>query len=126
MTGKSKNKKDDVVVVVKIFRKKKTTREEIRRKVISEIVKDLLGHEITTCALLDKINQSMRPQQRLANSKQLGLYLKKVLKEERICLKKKVMFVEPKTSLISYSFQAQICKLKKTCEAKEECKKLNS
>lgn len=78
----------------------------IREKKLVELINEHVDQEITCAALLELVNDGLGPRFKLSNSKQLGYYLKKIIRcEVDLVYEKKVMFISPSTTLVRYVFK---------------------
>ena len=83
---------------------KKSTRI-IREKVLLDLVLENVGNEISCSAFFDMYNDRLPVRNRLYNSKQLGSYLKTIIRSnEDLLLVKTWCFIKPSTTFVKYLF----------------------
>ena len=83
----------------------KGTRKE-REEKLRKIIYASFDEEMTCAGLVERANKELNGRARLCNTKQLGSCLKVVMSRlDDVVLEKKVMFLSPNSSSVSYVFR---------------------
>lgn len=78
----------------------------IRQKRLLDLIHEYMDQEVTCAALLEVTNQGLCSRFKLSNPKQLGYYLRKIMRlEEDLVYEKKVLYVSPSTTVVRYIFK---------------------